>query len=170
MSQTAYTQDPAIAIPGMLVDPSFDKDIISKFLTDTSLSFGLGVTHDAGETDEEARAPVLTGEVTGGVFFGVAIADVTMEQTVTASVRVGYSANDVMRVLRSGRIWVLSEDTVATIGLPAFVRFTSAGAEEDGAFRTDADTADAVALPGATFRSTTTGASQLVILELAPTA
>ena len=167
MSQTAYQQDPYIAVPGMLVDSSLDKDIISKVLTDATLSFGLAATHDVGQNDRKARAPAATGEVTGGAFFGVAWFDATIEQ---ADPPVGFSQNDVMGVLRSGRIWVLSEDIVATIGLPAFVRFVAAGAEELGAFRTDADTSDAVALPGATFRTTTSGANQLVVLELAPTA
>lgn len=167
MSQTAYTQDPAIAVPGLLVDPGHSNFIISKFLTDASLSFGLAVTHDVGTTDEEARAPTATGEVTGGAFFGVALNDVTIEQAATP---LGWTIGDTLRVLRWGRVWVLAEDVVATIGLPAFVRFVAAGAEELGAFRTDADTADAVALPGATFRTTTSAVNQLVQLELAPTA
>lgn len=167
MSQTVYTQDPAIAIPGLLVDPSHSNFIISKILTDASLSFGLAVTHDVGQTDEEARAPVLTGEVTGGAFFGVALNDVTIEQAATP---LGWTVGDTLRILRWGRVWVLSEDVVATIGLPAFVRFTSAGAEEDGAFRTDVDGGDAVALPGATFRTTTSAINELVQVELAPTA
>lgn len=167
MSQLAYTQDPAVAIPGMLVDSSLDKDIISKFLTDPTLNFGLAVTHDVGETDEEARAPAATGEVTGGAFLGVAIADTTLEQAATA---VGYSSGDTMRLLRAGRLWVLTEEAIATIGLPAFVRFASGGGGTIlGSFRTSADTATAVALPGATFRTTTAGAG-LVVVELAPTA
>jgi hypothetical protein len=56
------------------------------------------------------------------------------------------------------------EDAV-TAESAAFVRFVAAGAEQLGAFRSDADGTDAVALPGAKF-VTDAIAGELALLDI----
>jgi hypothetical protein len=63
-----------------------------------------------------------------------------------------YAAGEMFDVLVEGAIWVKTENAVAVNG-KAFVRFSASGAEENGAFRSDADTADAVHVPGLYYRN-----------------
>jgi hypothetical protein len=69
-----------------------------------------------------------------------------------------YAIGEMVSILEKGEIWVQAEGSTA-YGDPVFVRFTTAGGGADlGQFRTDADTAKAVALPGVRFIDTGTGA------------
>ena len=102
--------------------------------------------------------PDATGEVTGLVGQGVVLRSHTQPQNE------GYADGDPMPVMKKGRVWVPVEDAV-TADTAAFVRFVAAGAEQLGAFRSDADGTDAVALPGAKFASDA-GAGELALLEL----
>lgn len=165
MPQTSVDDVNAIGFEGLIYDIAQERDIISKLSAVAAITPGhLGVWK-ATNADTVVVLPVLTTDVTDGTAWGVAIAD-TSRQTNAAQTGADYLDEEAVPLMRKGRIWVISEDAVATVGLPAFVRFSATGGEKLGAFRTDADTADAVALPGATFRSTTAGAGELVILEL----
>jgi hypothetical protein len=73
-----------------------------------------------------------------------------------------FVAGDVIDIVVDGVIWVASENA-ASVNTPAFVRFTAAGAEELGAFRTDADTADAAHIPGLYFRTAGTSPVKLEV-------
>ena len=161
MSQTAYQQDPDVALEGQLVDISFAKDIVSG-IAEVAITFGRFVHRSlAGAADDRppvVDVPRLTGEVTGGTLIGVAMSDVTLEETVT-----GWAVDETVRIMRSGRVWMLAEDAV-TYGAPVFVRFNAGG---EGRVRSDVDGANAVALPGASFRSIA-GAGELVIVEYNP--
>lgn len=168
MSQTSYQQDPNPAVEGMLVDISFDKDIRSAAAQGT-IPFGRFVTRVAGGASDDippgCDLPTTTGGVTGAAGLGFAMSDLTLEQEATP---VGWVADQTVRYLRSGRIWMRTEDAVATYGAPVFVRFAAGGGGSDlGSVRTDADTATAVALPGASFRSLA-GIAGLVIVEFNP--
>lgn len=160
MSQTAYQQDPTVALEGQLVDTSFAKDIVTG-IAEVAIPFGRFVHRSvAGAADDRppvVDVPRLTGEVTGGTLIGVAMSDVTLEETTT-----GWLANETVRIMRSGRIWMIAEDAV-TYGAPVFVRFTG----NEGQVRSDVDGGAAVALPGASFRSIA-GAGELVIVEYNP--
>jgi len=105
--------------------------------------------------DEECDLPTATGEVTAGRARGVALID-------RQSTSTNYAADDAVRIAVSGDVWVAVEDAVASGG-PAFVRFTDAGADGLGVFRSDADTSDAVALPNAVFASATAGAGLAIV-------
>ena len=76
----------------------------------------------------------------------------------------GYADGDPMPVIKKGRVWVPVEDAV-TSESQAFVRFVADGAEQLGAFRSDVDGADAVALPGSKFVSDSE-AGGLALLDL----
>jgi len=145
MSQTAYQQDPTVALEGGLVDISTDRDLITG-TADAAIIFGRFVHRVAGgpADDRPPRVdlPALTGDVTGATGIGFATNDVTIEAPG------GWAVDSVVRILRSGRIWMLAEDAV-TLG----------AAVSDGG--------NAVALPGATFRSAA-GAGELAIVEYRP--
>lgn len=162
MAQTSVDDVNEAAIEGLIYDISQERDIVSKLSAVAAIKPGhLGVWK-ATNPDNVVVLPVLTTDVTAGTAWGVAILD-TSRETNAAGTGADYLDEEAVPLMRKGRIWVVSEDAVDTVGLPAFVRFTDGVL---GSFRTDADTADAVALPGATFRSTTSGVNQLVILEL----
>lgn len=165
MSQTAYTQDPAVAIEGMLADASFAKEVLSA-IADEAIAFGRAIARTTGgpADDRPPRAvlPTTAAEITTGVFLGISRADTTLEQAATP---VGYAVDTTIGYLRKGRIWVLTEEAVA-LGDPVFARFAAgAGGSILGLFRNDADTASAAQIPGASFRSAV-GAAGLAIVEL----
>jgi hypothetical protein len=170
MAQLSYTQFPDVALEGMVADTQLNKDIVSKIAGASEvIPYGHLVVQDSAENDAVVKLPTVTAEVTDGRAIGVAISDVSREASaIGGSANTGYGEEDAVPVLRRGRIWVITEDAVTVVGTPAFARFASGGGGTVlGAFRTDADTATAVALPGATFRSTA-GAGELVLLELNP--
>jgi hypothetical protein len=121
-----------------------------------SIPFGVFVTKGANEG--EAVVPDATGEVTGLVGLGVVLRSHTQPQGE------GYADGDPMPVMKKGRVWVPVEDAV-TAETAAFVRFVAGTGEQLGAFRSDADGTDAVALPGAKF-VTDAGAGELALLDL----
>lgn len=76
-----------------------------------------------------------------------------------------YQDEESCPVLRKGVVWMLAEDAV-TRNAAVYVRCVAGVGEELGRVRSDADTSDAAALPGARFLATTTGADQLVPVEI----
>lgn len=170
MSQTTYNTTPPIAAEGE-IGTSGPVDLISGIANDTNavIPFGKFVvtkTAAAGGEIPEVELPNATGEVTGVYALGVVVRDRTIEND-SATAFAGYTDGEVLTIMRRGRIWVISEDAVSSAGAAAFVRFVAGVGEVLGSFRTDADTSDAVALPGARFM-TTCDAGGLVLLELDP--
>ena len=93
--------------------------------------------------------PGTTGEVTegtGGVLLNLA-------DRIANANELEYAADDYVQYLEEGVVVVITDQAVND-GDAAFVRFVAGGGEQLGAFRKDADTADAVALPGAFFVGT----------------
>ncbi|KKN75980.1 hypothetical protein LCGC14_0375370 [marine sediment metagenome] len=167
MSQLTHTQDPAEAIEGMEADNSAVKERISGLAIEV-IPFGRFVTADDGQDSPVSVVlPSTTGEITDGHGMGIAVADVSHQEGPTLGVN-QYAINDAVSILRRGRIHVIVEDAVTAIGTPAFVRFSADTFPDLGAFRTDVDTASAVALPGARFM-TLAGAGELCVLEFFPT-
>ncbi len=158
--QLVHNTIPEIGREGAIADAS-SRDILSR-LVEASAGLKPGRVVTKGTATRQVRVPVLTGEVTGGVVMGISVYDAGREPGGTNG---EYEQYEVVPVLRRGRVWMLAEDAVAEGGA-VFVRFTSAGAEEDGRVRSDADGGDAVALPGAVYRSTTTTTDQLVLVEI----
>jgi hypothetical protein len=172
MSQLAYTQDPAVALPGMLAGPFEDNDVRTA-IASVLIQYGLGVAYTASGAANEnppgAKIPTVGAtEVTDTLFLGISVRDPSRDRlTVGALISTGYAIDEPFPYLRKGRIWVLAEKAVA-FGDPVFCRVTAGGAEVAGAFRDDADTADAFEIPGAQWFTPTTGAG-LAIIELKPT-
>jgi len=166
MSQLTHSQNPDAAIEGMEATTQIAKDRRSCIATEV-VPFGhYVVAEESLEAPYTARLPTAAADITDGLGLGVARADTASEGL--RSGNVGHAVDASFEALAEGDIWVVSEDIVPAIGTPAFVRHTAAAAPNNvlGAFRTDADTASAVALPGARFMRTTTAINQLTILRV----
>jgi hypothetical protein len=161
MSQTAYTQDPAVAIEGMLAD--LGPTDVRTAIADEAIAFGLGVTRAAGGAADDrpprAALPAAAGDVTSGLFLGIARADTTIEQAATP---IGYAVDQEFAYLRSGHIWV-NAVTVVALGDALFIRHTTS---DFGSSRNDNAAGDADQVPGASFRSATAAINSLALVEL----
>lgn len=139
-----------------------------KVLNEETIPFGVAVVRDTWSgLQKSAHLPSLTGEITTiTTFLGVAVHSHANEQAILNANNPGYAANSAMSVIRRGKVWVQVEDAVTAGSIP-YVRFsadTSAG-EQLGAFRSDADTSDAVALPHSLFE-TAAAAGGIALLNL----
>lgn len=158
MSQTTHTIEMLRARPGLIDDTAAIKDVLS-YLAEDSAGAGAGTFMVPG-TDGERQcvAPSAAADITAGDGFGVVVYDASHEYpSAAATITAGneYDDEDMVPVLRKGRIWVLC-DAAATITANSvvFVRHASGGGGSKlGTFREDADTATAAQLPGAFFRS-----------------
>lgn len=123
-------------------------------LNEVSVEFGLVVVQDdeVGSGHEiMAHLPSVTTDISNvRKVLGVAAHSHNFEQTKPTSGNLGYAPQSEMSIMKTGRIWVASEQVVVTTDTP-FARFVAAGTEKRGAIRKDADTSDAVALPNARF-------------------
>jgi hypothetical protein len=120
---------------------------------------GRGVTK--GTAVGQAELPNASGDITGGVFEGISLWIPGREPGGDDG---QYEDEETMPVLRRGVVWVYAEDAV-TYGAQPYCRYVAGAGEEYGTFRSNADTADAAAVPTAQWRSTTAGAG-LALLEI----
>lgn len=154
--QTSYALDKALGLPGCVAD-TYPSGKDSK-LAVAAVPFGRCVVRRAAETAEQCNLPSASTDVTARPR-GISVLDATRKPGTA------YEANDAVTYLRKGRIWVEVEAAVAVDG-DVFVRFAAgAGGTALGAFRGDADTATAVALPTAKFLTATSGAG-LALVEV----
>jgi len=165
MSQTVFNTVEAVAHEGMIADAGLDNTVYTGVVNDTNgvVKFGRFVRILTAGNPPTVELPNATGEITGSTGLGIVASEPSLEGP--AGTFAGHPDGAVIPVLRKGRIWVTSEDAVAAAPQAAFVRFSAGVGEELGRFRTDADTADAVALPGARFM-TNCDAGGLTLLEL----
>lgn len=130
-----------------------------------TIPFGVGVVRDenAALTGRQCRLPRVAGDIAAGLFLGISVADTSREP----QSGVGYEHQSAVPILEFGNIWVNVEDTV-TEGQNLFCRYASgAGGSQLGAFRPDADSSSAAAVPGLYTRQARTGAG-LVLCRYAP--
>jgi hypothetical protein len=145
---------------------STDITTTNLLVQDQEIPFGVGVVEDprAATSGTQCRLPRLTGEITAGTFLGIAVLDTMRE----ANGGNGYPNQSAVVIKEYGRIYVQVEDAV-TAGGQVFCRFqdpqTGYGL---GSFRSDADTADAVAVPGAVYK-TSASAGGFAQVQLNPT-
>ncbi len=154
--QTSVRENMEVGLAGQIAD--IGKSDVLTYANEQGdiIPFGSFVTKGSGEG--LAVLPDATGEVTGLVGLGVVARSHTQPQDE------GYADKDVMPVVKKGRVWVPVEDAVEAESA-AFVRFVAEGAEQLGAFRSDADGTDAVALPNAKF-VTDAEAGEVALLDL----
>jgi len=162
MAQLTYSQDPAVAVEGLLFDVSFH-NVIETGMATEAITFGRCVARVAGaiatDIPPDIQLPAAAADITSGVFCGIALHDVTLETTTT-----GWAIGDAVKVLRRGKVWMLAQDAV-TLGGGVFARWQNGN---EGRVRSDADGGNASQIPGAFYRSTTTGADEFAVVELNP--
>jgi hypothetical protein len=172
MSQTSYSINlSAVAFPGQPADIGV-KDKTSALAVAAAIPYGVLVVRDisnsSGFDKIAGKVPALSADITAiGSALGVSIADQARAQDPSVAAAV-YPINSAVSVMRTGRIWVVVEETVVAGDLP-FVRFAAGGGGTQlGAFRKSADTATAVALPTAVYVSgAASGGYAVVELNLA---
>jgi len=156
--QTTYSVDKVLGYPGSVAD-SVDTTRESKFAA-AAVNFGTFVVKRASPADanEECANPAASADVTARPR-GIALKDETRKNTVA------YQVGDQVVYLRKGRAIVAVEAAVSQDGA-VFARFAvGAGGSQLGAIRGDADSASAVAIPTAIFKTSTSGPG-LAIVEL----
>lgn len=162
MSQTVVLADVPTAFEGALGYGLGDHMIMSRWAK-TAIPFGRFVVFKTASGAESCDLPTLTTDVTAGRQLGFALWDPAKEPNAA----LGYSAGQMVQVMRRGYCWMNCE-TACVEGAAVFVRFAlvtgSGNTPALGKVRQDADTADAVALPGAVFRGTL-AAFGLVLVE-----
>lgn len=156
--QSSFSYDAVKGRPGGLVDAG-NTEKISRTANAVAVPFGKFVARRNAEGDsaEQCGLPTATADVTARGK-GFAIYDHTRKNGS------GYEASDQVNIMRKGRMWVDCE-TAWTDGAAVFVRFAVPGATGLGSVRNDADTANAVALPGCVFVGTG-GSAGLAMIEL----
>jgi len=160
MSQTTTPSiGQAAGFNGMLADGYGSvRDIVSSVAVAAPVGIGKLVVTDQVNGDDAARLPASAADI-NNLAKGVAVH--AQSQETTLEVNPVWPLNSAFPTLQKGRIYVAVEDAVES-GQPAFVRFQ---AGNEGGFRSDVDTANAVQLQGSKFRSSTTGAG-IAIVEL----
>lgn len=132
MSQTAYTQIADTGFAGMIADSGGDHFLVTRALSDaTSMGFGLGV--ETG-TDPNTQFAAFSG---AGTLFGL-LAHKQNKANAALLTTLGIEQNETASIMRRGRLWVVTEETIA-VGDPVFVRHTTGTGTVIGAFRNDAD-------------------------------
>lgn len=161
MSQTTWNAAPAVAIPGMIADlTSMVKVTASVDTTNGRVPAGAFVTIKTAGDPPIVELPNATGEITGAAGLGIVIADTHVQHNDDG---LGLENKDECSVLVKGRIWVKSE-TAVTVPVAAFARFT-ADANPIGSIRGDADSGEAVGIPGGRLL-VPCGVGGLTILEI----
>lgn len=133
MSQTSFDTNPAAAFAGMQGDGNQDGYVVSRYNGEASgMPFGILVKQD---TDQEKCKLYTASAKPAGVVLHSHYHD---NQSLAGAL--GVPAADMANVLRKGRVWVLTEGTVAA-GAQAYARHTSDGASNTqlGKFRADND-------------------------------
>ena len=158
MPQTLHAIDMPVARAGLVADSGITQDTISRRAEDAA-GAAAGTFMVPG-TDAEAQAIVPTSavEITDGDGLGVLMYDASKMPAIGATaIAAGneYDDEDMLPILGNGRIWVRCDPAASIVAnTPAFVRFAAGGGGTVlGAFREDADTASAAALPNGVFRS-----------------
>lgn len=163
MAQLAHTTSRAIAREGACGDLQ-NSTIVTRFVDEANgVKPGRFVAKE-DDGDKHVGLPDASGDVTGYLIQGVSLLDEGRDP-LRAGTNGEYLDNEPLPVLRKGTVWMLAEDAVSAGGA-VFCRHTAAGAEELGRVRSDADTSDAVAVPGCVFLTSTSGTDELVLVEV----
>lgn len=142
MSQTIFTQDPAIGFVGELSN-GIPFELKSGF-AEGALRVGQPVFRGT-DPDNQIRMAVLGDRDGSGNITPLGLCKLDKRK-----VNVGYADLDAAAYASKGRMFVVSEDA-CTAGDAVYVRVVAAGAEELGALRASADGTDTAVWVGARF-------------------
>lgn len=153
MAQTSIQANPTVAKAGTFATGEATPLNTRSLEAAETITVGkfVVVTVDDSSTCE---LPDADAEITGGRGLGIALRPASGATT--------YSAGDTVTIGSVGEFWVVAEDTGAIAGVNCWVRHSDAGTYGLGSFRSDADTADADAVPSAVFTSDAAAAGDLV--------
>jgi hypothetical protein len=144
MPQTTHAIEMPVARAGLMADLALVRDKISKLAEDAAGAHAGTFVVPGTDAENQAVVPTTAGEVTDGDGWGVVLYDDNE-----------FDVEAMLLIMSKGRVWVLCDPGATVVAnTPAFVRFAAgAGGSKLGAFREDADTATAAALPNGVFRS-----------------
>lgn len=154
--QDSYQQYLTEALPGNIATTTNLADWFSK-IADTAIPFGFGVAR--GALDNSVKIPTATGQG----FFGIARRTLARENSDNIETAVA-EAGRMGDFITNGLVYVTCEDGCSP-GDDVFLRHTVNATLVPGGFRTDADTANADQVVGATWE-TTTAAGEVGIIKL----
>ena len=143
------------AVNGMPADSHAPKDVLTGKAVKEALPFGRLVVVNTANGDGAVMLPTGAGDITN-LSVGVVLRTHSLESSLSGEPQ--YEQNSAVPVLRKGRIFAQVQDAVAEGGQ---VFATNAAAH--GTFRSDSTGATLV--PGARYRSSTSGAG-LAIVEI----
>jgi len=106
MSQTYVTQYGAAAFAGLLADNGFTDKM--SYSAEGAVGFGLPVA--LGTNKERQVVPLTTSVGQAALAYGITVASHVVEQTSAGVAQ--YAVKDTVPVLKTGRIWMLTEDAV----------------------------------------------------------
>lgn len=157
--QTSYEFKPRVALEGN-VDNNSLLELDSKS-AEAEIGFGRAVVRG---TNADRQVKIPAGATPA--FFGVAQRIIGLENPNDGTFeRTSYLDKETVSVVRSGYIWVYSEQAV-NAGDPVYYRHTAgAGGTVLGRFRKDDDTSTANLIDGASFETTIT-AEGLVLVRI----
>jgi len=143
MSQTTYNLEPAVGVHGQEYDAGFN-DHISAVCTE-DIPFGSVVVRVSGDPSK-CKLPASAAEITNpGSVLGIALHD-SLQPHLETDTAAGYKSGARVCILHVGRVRIKFENNTPA-GSSLFSRFQGTGTK--GAIRSDADTANAAALAGA---------------------
>lgn len=152
MAQTTITAAPGAAIAGTFASGTASPLNTRSAIAAETITVGKFVVNTAGA--DTCELPDAQAEAASGRGLGIALRP--------ASGATSYAAGEEVTIGYSGEFWVVGEDTGIAIGDQCFIRGATAGTYGLGSFRSDVDTANAVALPNAVFLSAAGSAGALV--------
>lgn len=156
MSQIAVSSAPLRAFEGML---HTEAQKIMSALAASTVQFGKAVTYSP--TVSVSDLPMSVQHyASGGVFAGIAAADVSVETIPNASYG-GYLALAAVPVLRRGTVWVKTEDEVDDLSKSVFVKSTNPSGTS--ATVTDTTTYPVTTQAGLTEKVTVSGVAEQTV-------
>jgi hypothetical protein len=164
MAQTTISTNPAIGRTGTWATAvGTAREFISKTAAE-AITPGKYVvlTRDNDSTCEQ---PDATEEISGNALIAVGLGIALRDPHSTSE---NYAAGDTVLIAVSGEVWVTVEEAVVAGTIP-FVRFSTPGSTGLGSFRSDADSAKAIGLPGSVYSSTQATAAGLAKVTLSGT-
>lgn len=158
--QTEYSINQAAGLPGQIADSAIVKDIITGINSTGKAYFGRVVTK--GASTDEIVHPDLAAEVTNEKLVrGIIVASHEIE-SVRDNDAPHYPQGHACPIMRKGRVWVESETAVSEGTSDVYVRV----AGNLGKFTSTSDTTNTAVLPKAKWKSSTSGANQLAVVEI----
>lgn len=163
--QTSYSIDMAVGRVGAIADSALVQDIETRIAKQGPVMFGCVVTK--GDATDTIVHPDAAAEVTDEKLVrGVVVASHEHESNPEVA-SPQYDQYTAVPVMRKGRIFVKAEDVISEGTSTVNVRYASGvGGTQLGGLRGAAVASETAVLPKSKWKSSTSSAGQLAVLEL----